>query len=248
MYKKIRIFAIAIGVVAIAFFILTDKDIKDDAEDIKQEVRSYKKAQENNEEQEELQSLTMEEIMEMSDEEREEINQLIEDGIDEVMDIIIPSDGLDDIDDSLLEEYSDGEKFEYFTLEEIFGVKEVKEAKEVAEKFIEQFHNYDGNEPDKYIKKAEEYTTNDFYKSLIGNLEVPYQDSFYKEFVSLEHHVSSYKPEGEGTIPLIYYVNGINISFNKEKTFETIDIYILELLKTTDGYKVNNMVLNVPFY
>lgn len=248
MYKKIRLIAIAIGIIAIAFFLLTNDDIKNDSNDVKQEVRSYKKEQKKNKEQENVQGLTNEEIMEMTDEERAEVNQLIEDGIAEAKKSLIPSDGLDDVDESTLAEHRDDEKFEAFTLNEVFGEKEVKEAMNVAEKFIEQYHNYDGNEPKKYIEKAKEYTTNEFYLFLLDNLQIPYQDSFYKEFVKLEHHVSSYKPEQREVIPLIYYVDGINISFYKEKTSDTTDIYILELVKTTDGYKVNNMALNIPFY
>ena len=208
----------------------------DEPKENNSKIKSSKSDNENNNnEEKDFDELTEKELDEITKEFEKELDKLFDDGYD-----------YDELDS---DEYDkDVEVFEEVKLEDIYGKNEVEEAKKVTEKFLSIFHNYDGTEPDKYIKKSKKYLSKRVYEELLESPEVPRQNEFYRKYISSEFVNPNYPLTKEDNMMLVYYVDGQGKDAQKKDTDIITNIYVVELKKKDDSYIINNIAKDLYLF
>lgn len=141
---------------------------------------------------------------------------------------------------------TNGDQYEDFTLEEIYGERAVKEARTVAENFLKAYFSYNGDNPMKSVERAEPYVTESLYDKIDESNFQSGSSDYYREFKKLKEVKSGKKPSPNDPIPLIYYVDGVKTSADKQNEKYTNDLFVLSVKKENGSYKVDSFKINLP--
>lgn len=128
------------------------------------------------------------------------------------------------------------------TLADYFPKEDLDASKKVAESFIKNYYPFDGDNPVKHIENSKQYMSDELAKKIPTTNIRSTQTIHKKELVSLE----VYEPYNisDEVITWNVRVKGKVFDRNGKQTQEETYDYALEMVKTENGFKVDNFTLN----
>lgn len=135
-------------------------------------------------------------------------------------------------------DYDEDAKIEVSTLKDAFSQKQINQAKEVSEKFVELYYAFDGDNPTKHIEKVKQYGTEQLLNKITGQIIRPTAEYYSRKPLEIEVF-EPYEPE-ENTMHLKARVIGEVYNSEGEITKEEIAEYDIKLIPTEDSFKVND--------
>lgn len=129
------------------------------------------------------------------------------------------------------------------TLEDFFSKEDLEKSKKVAEIFIKNYYQFNGDNPLEHIKKSEKYMSKELLNKLKTNMIRPTQTIYKKELTYIE----VYEPYNVSNEYITWNVRVKGKVFNIQGEFSKEEIYdySLKMIKENNEYKVDKFALNI---
>lgn len=127
--------------------------------------------------------------------------------------------------------------------EEIHGKKDAQISKEVATQFLTTFYNLNGDDPLEYIEKSKKYMIDSLFEKLKNEPEQPTMDRFKRKYISSSTSDVTNPPK-ESIVWVVTVQGEVSDYYGKKK--KQTDLYIVELKKIDNEFKVVDFLVNVP--